>query len=160
MLFLLFLGMWIIFNGRLTFDIPMLEIMIFGIVLSAALYLFVWKVMGYGPKQEKEVLKKLGKMIPYGFLVFWEIIKANIGVLKIVLNPRSKIEPKMVYFKTDLKKDTSKVALANSITITPGTITVNVCDDVFCVHALDAGMADGIDECDFVVKLREMEGKK
>ena len=62
--------------------------------------------------------------------------------------------------KTDLKKDTSKVALANSITITPGTITVNVSDDVVCVHALDASMADGIDECDFVVKLREMEGKE
>ncbi|MDD5952060.1 MAG: Na+/H+ antiporter subunit E [Oscillospiraceae bacterium] len=155
MLFLLFVGMWIVFNGRFT-----IEILIFGIVLAAALYLFVWKVMGFGPKQEKEVLKKFGKMVLYGLLVFKEIVKANWGVLKIVLNPKSKIEPKMVYFKTDLKKDTSKVALANSITITPGTITVNVCDDVFCVHALDASMADGIDECDFVVKLREMEGKK
>ena len=155
MLFLFFVGMWIVFNGRFT-----IEILIFGIVLSAALYLFTWKVLGYGPKQEKEVLKKSGKMFLYGLLVFWEIIKANWGVLKIVLNPKSKIEPKMVYFKTDLKKDTSKVALANSITITPGTITVNVSDDVFCVHAMDASMADGIDECDFVQKLRAMEGKK
>lgn len=155
MLFLLLVGIWIVFNGKFT-----LEILIFGIVLSAALYLFVWKVLKFGPKQEKEVLKKMGKIIPYGFLVFKEIVKANWGVLKIVLNPKSKIEPKMVYFKTDLEKDTSKVALANSITITPGTITVNVSDDVFCVHALDASMADGIDECDFVVKLREMEGKK
>lgn len=155
MLFLLFLGVWIVFNGRFT-----LEILIFGIVLSAALYLFVWKILNYGPKQELQVLKKIPKMILYGGLVFKEIIKANLSVLKIVLNPRSKIEPKMVYFKTDLKRDTSKVALANSITITPGTITVNVSDDVFCVHALDASMAEGIDECDFVVKLREMEGKK
>ena len=155
MLFLFFVGMWIVFNGRFT-----IEILIFGIVLSAALYLFTWKVLGYGPKQEKEVLKKSGKMFLYGLLVFWEIVKANWGVLKIVLNPKSKIEPKMVYFKTDLKKDTSKVALANSITITPGTITVNVSDDVFCVHAMDASMADGIDECDFVQKLRAMEGKK
>jgi multicomponent Na+:H+ antiporter subunit E len=155
MLFLLLLGMWIVFNGKFT-----LEILIFGIVLSAALYLFTWKVLGYGPKQEKEVLRKLPRMLLYFLLVFKEIIKANWGVLKIVLNPKSKIEPKMVYFKTDLEKDTSKVALANSITITPGTITVNVSDNVFCVHALDASMADGIDECDFVVKLREMEGKK
>ena len=155
MLCLLFVGMWIVFNGRFT-----IEILIFGIVLSAALYLFVWKVMGFGPKQEKAILKKSGKMFLYGLLVFKEIIKANWSVLKIVLNPKSKIEPKMVYFKTDLKKDTSKVALANSITITPGTITVNVSDDVVCVHALDASMADGIDECDFVVKLREMEGKE
>ena len=155
MLFLFFVGMWIVFNGRFT-----IEILIFGIVLSAALYLFTWKVLGYGPKQEKEVLKKSGKMVLYGLLVFKEIIKANWGVLKIVLNPKSKIEPKMVYFKTDLKKDTSKVALANSITLTPGTITVNVSDDVFCVHAMDASMADGIDECDFVQKLRAMEGKK
>jgi multicomponent Na+:H+ antiporter subunit E len=147
--------MWIVFNGKFT-----LEILIFGIVLSAALYLFTWKVLGYGPKQEKEVLRKLPRMLLYFLLVFKEIVKANWGVLKIVLNPKSKIEPKMVYFKTDLEKDTSKVALANSITITPGTITVNVSDNVFCVHALDASMADGIDECDFVVKLREMEGKK
>lgn len=155
MLFVLLVGIWIVFNGKFT-----LEILIFGIVLSAALYLFVWKVLKFGPKQEAQVLKKLGKMIPYGLFVFKEIVKANWCVLKIVLNPKSKIEPKMVYFKTDLEKDTSKVSLANSITITPGTITVNVSDDVFCVHALDASMADGIDECDFVVKLRKMEGKK
>lgn len=155
MLFLLFVAMWIVFNGRFT-----IEILIFGIVISAALYLFVWKIMGFGPKQEKELLRKFPKMVRYGWLVFVEIIKANWGVLKIVLNPKSKIEPKMVYFKTDLKKETTKVALANSITITPGTITVNISDDVVCVHALDASMADGIDECDFVVRLREMEGKK
>lgn len=155
MLFLFFVGMWIVFNGRFT-----IEILCFGIVLSAALYLFVWKFMGFGPKQEKELLRKFPKMVRYGGLVFKEIIKANWSVLKIVLNPKSKIEPKMVYFKTDLEKETTKVALANSITITPGTITVNVSDDVYCVHALDASMADGIDECDFVVRLREMEGKK
>ncbi|MCR5447979.1 MAG: Na+/H+ antiporter subunit E [Solobacterium sp.] len=144
--------MWIVFNGKFT-----IEILIFGIVLSAALYLFVWKVIGYGPKQELSCLKRLWPICRYIAFVFIEVIKANWGVFKIVLNPKSKVEPKMVYFKTDLKTDAAKVALADSITITPGTITVNVSDDVFCVHALDASMAEGLDECDFVVKLRKME---
>ncbi len=155
MLFLLLLGMWIVFNGKFT-----IEILIIGIIFAVAINLFTWKVLGFGPKQEGKLLKKSGKMIAYGIFLFKEIIKANWCVLKIVLNPRAKVEPKMVYFKTDLKNETSKVALANSITITPGTITVNVSDDVFCVHALDASMTDGIDECDFVVKLRKMEGKE
>lgn len=154
MLFLLLLGIWIVFNGKFT-----IEILIIGCILAAAISLFTWKVLGFGPKQEGRLLKKSGKMILYGLFLFKEIIKANWGVMKIVLNPRSKVRPTMTYFRTDLKKDSSRVVLSNSITITPGTVIVNVCDDIYFMHALDASMAEGADECDFVVKLRELEGK-
>ena len=59
----------------------------------------------------------------------------------------------------DLKKNRHLVALANSITLTPGTITVDLHDNHYTVHALDASMVDGLDDGVFVQKLMDMEKK-
>ena len=152
MFFIFFLIVWFILNAKIT-----LELLFFGIGISAALYLFTWKVMGYHPKKDLVILKNMGRIIKYLIILLWEIVKANIAVIKIVLNPKAKIKPKMVYFKTDLKSDIGKTALANSITLTPGTITVSIDEDVVCVHALDDSMTDGLDESCFVTQLRKME---
>lgn len=155
MLFVLLVGMWIVFNGKFT-----IEILIIGCIISAAIYLFVWKMFGYGPKQEAKVLKKSGRIFLYFLFVFKEIVKANWCMMKIVLNPRSEVHPKMLYFRTGLKSDVSRVVLSNSITITPGTVTVNICDDIYYIHGLDASMVEGIEECDFVLKMRKLEEDK
>ena len=57
-----------------------------------------------------------------------------------------------------LKTDTARVVLANSITLTPGTITVTLEGDEFVVHCLDKELADGIENSVFVALLRRMEG--
>jgi multicomponent Na+:H+ antiporter subunit E len=57
---------------------------------------------------------------------------------------KEKIDPRMVNFKTRLKSDVARVTLANSITLTPGTITVRVEGDVFTVHALSDKVASGL----------------
>ena len=126
MFFVLFFLIWIVFNGNFT-----LELALFGIVISAALYLFVWKVMGYSPRYDLKILKNSGLILKYLVILLWEIIKANIGVIKLVLNPKTKLQPKLAYFTTDLKGSVSKTVLANSITITPGTIIVSTEDDGF-----------------------------
>ena len=59
----------------------------------------------------------------------------------------------------DLKKNRHLVALANSITLTPGTITVDLHDNHFTVHALDASLVDGLDDGVFVQQLMDMEEK-
>lgn len=56
----------------------------------------------------------------------WEMIKANIHVAYIVLNPKLPINPGIVKIKTQLTKDSAITVLANSITLTPGTLTVDV----------------------------------
>ena len=70
--------------------------------------------------------------------LFYQILLANLEVAWVVLHPdmRNKIDPHLVRFKTKLKRPISKVTFAQSITLTPGTITVNVDEDEFTVYAL------------------------
>ena len=77
--------------------------------------------------------------------LFWEIILANIHVIRLVVHPRMLeiIDPQVIHFRTILKRPISKVTLAQSITLTPGTITVDIRDDEFTVHALDRTVAEG-----------------
>ena len=63
----------------------------------------------------------------------------------------------MVTFKTTLRSKISRVILANSITLTPGTITVSLWEDELIVHCLDKSMAEGMDNSVFVEMLEKME---
>ena len=73
-------------------------------------------------------------IIVYLFIFIWECIKANIDVAYRVLHPDLPIKPGIVKVKTTLKTDIGKTFLANSITMTPGTITVDIIDDDFYIH--------------------------
>jgi len=72
----------------------------------------------------------------YAALLFWEIIKANWDVLKRVLAPSLPISPQIVKFESYLESDIAKVFLANAITLTPGTVTVDIRGSTFYIHCL------------------------
>ena len=151
MLILLF-ALWLVFNGKIT-----LEIILFGIVLSVAVYLFCWRFLEYSPKCELLVLRLLPQGIGYFFVLIWEIVKANFATISLVVSPKYEVEPVLVTFHTDLKSDLAKTILANSITLTPGTITVELTEDEFKVHCLDKEMAEGLADSVFVQLLMKME---
>ena len=81
-------------------------------------------------------------------------------MLKLILSPRLTPEPRLVRFRTDLKSGLAKVMLANSITLTPGTITVTVEGNEFLIHCLDEELAEGIEQSAFIPILKEMEAKE
>lgn len=83
-------------------------------------------------------LSVLGRLPVFTMVMMWNIIRANIEVALIVLNPRLPINPRIFNFKTRLEGDFSKVVLANCITLTPGTVTVDIQDDMLYVHGLTA----------------------
>ena len=151
-MYFLLLLLWMIFNGRVT-----LEVFLFGVVICGWLYWFISKHMGYNYKDEIRYAKKIPLYLKYAVVLVWEIIKANIDVIKIILSPKMEIEPAIVTFHTDLESDAARVTLANSITLTPGTITVDVQENRFCVHALDYTMAEDIENSVFVKLLVKME---
>ena len=64
----------------------------------------------------------------------------------------------MTSFRTRLRTDAGKVVLANSITLTPGTITVDVEDDVFLVHCLDDSFAPEVEQFDMETRVMRVEG--
>jgi multicomponent Na+:H+ antiporter subunit E len=81
-------------------------------------------------------------MIYYLFVFTWELIKSNLDVARRVLTPSLPINPGIVKFKTKLTTDYSKMVLANSITLTPGTLSIDIVDDTFYVHWIDVKTTD------------------
>ncbi len=151
-MFLLFFLIWVIFNGQLTW-----EIAAFGVVIAAVMYLFICKFMGYKPEMDLLLCRKLFLILQYVFVLVKEIVKANYAVIKMIMSSRYEIEPVIVKFKTDLKTAPARILLANSITLTPGTITVSLEGDEYVVHCLDKELAKGINSSIFVTLLRQLE---
>lgn len=151
-MFILLFSIWLILNGNIT-----LEICIIGLLLSAAIYAFMCIFMGFNIKTDLKFCKRLFLMIAYCFVLLWEIIKANLTVINIVLNKKRPIKQSIRYFDTTLKSEFAKMVLANSITLTPGTITISVDNNRFCVHCLSAELLDGIEDSVFVKLLTKME---
>ncbi len=82
----------------------------------------------------------------YIFVLLWEMIKANVDVALRVINPALPIAPGFVKVKTDLRSDFLKFVLANSITLTPGTLTVDVVGDELLIHWIKAGYVKEADK--------------
>ncbi len=84
-----------------------------------------------------DIFTRLIKLLIYIPVFIWEMIKANIDVARRVINPELPINPGIVAINTELKSDIGKMFLANSITLTPGTLTVDVIDDIMYIHWID-----------------------
>ena len=153
-MFILLLLLWIMYNGQLT-----LEILLFGIAFAALVYLFMCKFMNYSIKKDLAYASMIPLVLHYIVALFIEIIKANIAVLPYMLSRKQKQEPVLIFYQTKLKTKTARVILANSITLTPGTITVSLEEDQYVVHCLDANMFEGTDDGIFVKLLTKMEDR-
>jgi len=82
----------------------------------------------------------------YAILLFKEIVRANVDVAERVLDPQLPIEPAVVRLKSPVKGDLAETALANSITLTPGTLTIDIKDGEFYIHCLAEEYVEGIFE--------------
>lgn len=153
-MYVVFFVLWLIFAGEVT-----LEITCIGLVVAAAIFWFVCRFMDYNLEKERRGWMNFFFGLEYVFVLIWEILKANINVMKLILSPKYEVEPAIVRFRTDLKTNTSKVVLANSITLTPGTITVSLEEDEYVVHCLDKDFAEGMEDSLFVHLLKKIESK-
>ena len=134
-----------------------IEVIIVGAVISVAIYWFVRKQMRYKPVNIRTVIRKVPNVFRYVGILIWETAKANLSVLRIVFSRSVSIKPRLVYLRIDLKSDATRVVLANSITLTPGTITAEMDDGVYCIHCLDEGMSENLDDSIFVRELKKFE---
>ncbi len=151
-MYFIFFLIWIIFNGQFT-----LEIAAFGVVIAGFIYWFICKFLNYSPRTDIILLKKMFQILHYLFVLILEIVKANFTVVKLIMSSKYELEPVVIKFRTDLKTRPARILLANSITLTPGTITVSLSNDEYMVHCLDKSLAQGIDKSIFVELLEKME---
>jgi len=151
-MFLLFFLIWIILNARIT-----LEVCIIGLLVAGAGYAFSCYSLGWSPKHDLRLIKKSGIIVHYICVLIVEIIKSSLAIIRIIFNSKRPVRQALVTFETDLKTPVARALLANSITLTPGTITVSVDGSCYTVHCLDRGMIEGIQESKFVQLLRRLE---
>jgi len=88
------------------------------------------------------------RIIVYWLWLIGEIIKSNIDVAKRIIDPRLPIQPTLFWTKTSQQSELGQVIYANSITLTPGTVSVRVVGDSILVHALSAESAAGVAQGD------------
>ena len=137
--FIIMLVFWVILSGM--FDAFHLALGVVSFLLVAhfsAPLLF--------PEPGRPWVRELLGLVVYAPWLFKEILLANLQVAVIILHPRmlEKIDPHLFRFKSKLTRPLAKVTMAQSITLTPGTITVNIHEDEFTVYALTGTAAEGL----------------
>ena len=147
---LLFFLLWIILNGKIS-----LELVIFGILISVTATYCVSRVTGYSPKNDLFILRNLPVFLFYILNLILEITQSAIHVMALIFEAEDP-EPVIVEFHSGLRLPMQNVLLANSITLTPGTITVIQEDDHFVVHCLRKEFAEGLEESSFIKILRKL----
>ena len=134
-MFLILFGMWIILNGRWT-----AEIALTGLAVSALIYAFTCRAVGLSPRRELRWIRKAGKAAVFLFHLAGEVFRSSFRVLRFVWGGENR--PVLTAFRTGIRSEFGRAILADSITLTPGTVTVHVQEDLFLVHCLDEKMAE------------------
>lgn len=150
---LLFL-LWLMFNERISVDV-----IIAGVLVVALLSYLLKKLGLWSMQNDMQVVSRIPAMIGFVIRLVYEVFKANIHMVALVLspNPNERIKPKILKHKNPIKTDAGRVALANSITLTPGTVTVDVGDDYVYVHAIDEYAEQGLENSVLQMKIEGME---
>lgn len=132
--FLILFILWIVFSGRFDgFHITL------GIISSAMVAAISGDMM-FTSSQPRGLFSLWFRMFAYVPWLIYQIFLANLHVMYLVFHPKMMelINPKIIEFDSRLKSDYARTAFANSITLTPGTITVNVTVlGRFSVHCID-----------------------
>mgnify|MGYP006295698793 CR=1 FL=1 len=137
---LLMFGLWIIFSGMFE---PLLLWLgaISSFIVAAISHELIF------PSPSWSYIRYVFRFAFYLPWLVWQVFQANIHLMKLVFHPRMMelIDPHIVTFQTSLRQDLSLVALANSITLTPGTITISAePGGRFEVHAIDKRTGAGL----------------
>jgi multicomponent Na+:H+ antiporter subunit E len=151
---LLLMGFWILITWTLNY-----QSLLVGLVASYGLTRFNRSLI-IVPSERFFLNKETVRLsLRYAWLMLVAIIKANIDVAVIVLQRRMPISPGIVKFKTNIRRDFNRVILANSITLTPGTLTIDMEDDVYVIHCLTRANADDVCQWNMEQELFQIESK-
>ena len=146
---------WLILSQNIT-----LEICIFGLLITGCVAVFLCRHLGYSLRAEWKIWRNILLGCTYLLVLILEILKANWAVAGIILGRGKRYRPAIVCLQIPLHHPVLQAIYANSITITPGTITVEQEKNVYTVHCLDKAMAAGLADSTLLKILQKMEGAK
>ena len=149
-----FFLLWLILCGSVT---P--EIVIFDAAVSLLVFWFTCRFCRWSIQREMIFWRLLLPGLQYILLLIREIILSNIAMLRLTLRPDFKetCQPVVVRFYAPLRSSVAKMTLANSITLTPGTITVESRKNEFLIHCFNPSYAEDMWNSALVKTLVKME---
>ena len=129
----------------------------FGIV-TCSIAVFVVARMGIVDRESVPVHLVWRGALYLPWLV-WEIFKSNVRVARIILSPRLRVDPSIMHFRASQRTDLGRFIYANSITLTPGTVTTGIVGDDLEVHAIVQEEIDGTEENEMNRRVAVLEGE-
>jgi multicomponent Na+:H+ antiporter subunit E len=135
--FLLLAFVWLLWSGHYTLEKSLIAG--FGLLSCLAVVALSRRMASSSRYRPRRTLGP--RTLLYLPWLLWQIVKANIQVARIILDPRLPISPRVIRVKTSQRGERAQVLYANSITLTPGTISLDVSLDTITVHALTEGIA-------------------
>jgi multicomponent Na+:H+ antiporter subunit E len=148
---LVLFGVWLLWSGHYT-----AVLLSFGGV-SCIVAVAIVRRMKIVDRESAPIEVTLGALLYLPWLL-WEIVKANLDVARRILDPRLPISPRIIRVKAGQRHDIARVIYANSITLTPGTVSIDVEGDEITVHALTEEAARGVESGEMARRVTRLEG--
>ena len=150
-MFLLLLGLWLIFAGSVTPGSLAL-----GAAVSGLVTLFCARFMGYSTRRFYTSLREIPDAARYVLVLLREMVREAFLVIGWIWGKKEPA-PTLVRFRSSLENEALRVLVANSITLTPGTYTVKLEGQEYAVHALDDSFQPGIEYSEFFRLAKKLE---
>jgi multicomponent Na+:H+ antiporter subunit E len=152
--FLLMFAFWMLLSGQTQ---PIL--LLLG-VISSLLVAYWSHDLFIGKADIGQGIVRFLRLIRYIPWLLWQIVLANLHLVYLTLHPKMPIEPTMMTFKTNFNTDMGVFILATSITLTPGTVTVEATRDEFVVHSISKTTAESLVSGEMQARVKEIEGHR
>lgn len=162
--------LWLLWSGHYTVDLAALfgghqeggheaidPMLLFLGLLSTTGVAFLCHRMGI-VDNETVPFQLAPRAVRYVPWLAWQVVLANMEVIRRILRPRDSDIPETVVVEGSQRSDVGRVTYANSITLTPGTVTIDVTDASFTVHALTPAAADGLHTGEMDREVTRFEG--
>lgn len=150
-LWALLFGVWLLWSGQ--YDPVLLTIGALSCLATVGLMLRM-RVLD----EEALPLRLIPRLLTYLPWLAVEVLKSNLDLTRRILHPRLPIQPGLILLRTGQRTDVGSVLLANSITLTPGTISVEVARGEILVHAVTALAAEGLQSGEMDRRVCAVEG--
>lgn len=148
----LLFSFWVLLSGFFDF------MHLFLGVICSLLVAYISHDLLVGEAEIRTSSKRVLRFLAYLPWLLYQILLANIDVAYRTLHPKMPIEPGIIRFKTNLKTEMALTTLANSITLTPGTVTIDVREGEYFVHAIAKEPAEGLLAGEMQARVKKIEG--
>jgi multicomponent Na+:H+ antiporter subunit E len=152
-LFIVLFSIWLLWSGHYTSLLLTLGL------FSCLLVLLMMRRMGAIDHEAMPIEITL-RMLGYLPWLGWQIVKANLSVARRIVQPRMPVRPHILKVHAGQRSDIGRVVYANSITLTPGTVTIGVNGDEFTIHALTDDAAAGVTDDEMNDRVCAVEGRR